>query len=96
MLTWSMQDANVDAKEAAKKVDVALQVRRSCVCVKQTRSRPVSQNTSHISWCSVDKWNTIVDEMQPSVTRVCDKTLKYNTARRKISIHKTCASISFS
>lgn len=26
MLTWSMQDANIDAKEAAKKVDVSLQV----------------------------------------------------------------------
>ena len=27
MLTWSMQDANIDAKEAAKKVDVSLQAR---------------------------------------------------------------------
>lgn len=27
MLTWSMQDANVDAKEAAKKVDVFIKVR---------------------------------------------------------------------
>lgn len=26
LLTWSMQDANVDAKEAAKKVDVFLKV----------------------------------------------------------------------
>lgn len=28
MLTWSMQDANIDAKEAAKKVDVSLEVSR--------------------------------------------------------------------
>lgn len=27
MLTWGMQDANVDAKEAAKKVDVFIKVR---------------------------------------------------------------------
>lgn len=26
MLTWGMQDANVDAKEAAKKVDVFIKV----------------------------------------------------------------------
>lgn len=29
MLTWGMQDANIDAKEAAKKVDVFLKVCKS-------------------------------------------------------------------
>lgn len=33
MLTWGMQDANIDAKEAAKKVDVFIKVRLRFVSV---------------------------------------------------------------
>lgn len=51
MLTWSMQDANIDAKEAAKKVDVALQVRLSDLCQARATIERRQGPKQYISWC---------------------------------------------
>lgn len=46
MLTWGMQDANVDAKEAAKKVDVFIKVRGCLVAgsPSDSESKPSCSN----------------------------------------------------